>query len=244
MTVTPVPATREDCSGEGFLHRVPTDALDELDGNDATPVTIVLADDHVIVRGAVRSVLEAEGGFEVVAEAGDVGTAVHKVLAFKPNVLVLDLNMPGGSSVEAIPEFLEVSPRTAIVVLTMDDDLRSARAVMRAGALAFVLKEAADTELVDAARAAARRHRYLNPEIGGRIAVESEATAIGPDGLSNREIEVLRLVTLGYTNTEIAQQLYLSSRTIESHRAHIQDKIHLRSRAEMSAYARDHGLVE
>jgi two-component system, NarL family, response regulator NreC len=211
---------------------------------DAAPVTIVLADDHAVVRSAVRSVLEAEGDFEVVAEAGDVGTAVRKVLAFKPNVLVLDLNMPGGSSVEAIPKFLEVSPRTAIVVLTMDDDLRSARAVMRAGALAFVLKEAADTELVDAARAAARRHRYLNPEIGARVAIDSEPTVTGPDGLTNREIEVLRLLTLGYTNTEIAHQLYLSPRTIEAHRAHIHHKIHRSSRAEMSAYARDHGLVD
>jgi two-component system response regulator NreC len=255
--VAPIPATRKNGPSQGFPHALPTraatdplhrgapsDAIDELNGDDTTVLTIVLADDHAIVRSALRRVLEAEGGFEVVAEAGDLGTAVRKVLAYKPSVLVLDLNMPGGSSVEAIPKLLEVSPRTAVVVLTMDDEPQSARAVLRAGALAFVLKEAADTELVDAARSAARRHRYLNPQLGARIATEPEPIAGPPDDLTNRELEVLELIVLGHTNAEIGRKLYLSARTVESHRSHIQHKVRRRSRAELFSYAQEHGLLE
>ena len=222
----------------------PVDAIDELGADAAAPVTIVLADDHAIVRTALRRVLEAEGEFSVVADVGDVGTAVRKVLGYKPTVLVLDLNMPGGSSIEAIPKFLEVSPNTAVVVLTMDDRPQSARAVLRAGALAYVLKEAADTELAEAVRAAARRHRYLDPELGARVATEPEDMAGALNSLSERELEVLRLITLGYANSEIADKLHLSPRTVECHRSHVRRKTHQNSRAGMTAYARDHGLVD
>jgi two-component system, NarL family, response regulator NreC len=206
--------------------------------------TIVLADDHAIVRSGLRMLLDAEDGLQVVAEAGDVAEAVRKVRAYKPDVLVLDLSMPGGPSLVAIPSLQEASPRTAIVVLTMEDEPRFARAAMRAGALGFVLKEAADTELVEAVNAAAMGVRYLNPQLGALIAAEPEASTALPDGLSEREGEVLRLVALGYTNTEIAQQLFLSVRTVESHRAHIQQKAGATTRADLVAYAREHGLLE
>ena len=249
-------ATREDGPG-GFpharpsraatdlLHRgAPADPMDELNRDAATVVTIVLADDHAVVRSAVRRVLEFERDFEVVAEAGDVSAALRKVRAYKPSVLVLDLSMPGESSLEAIPRFLEASPSTAIVVLTMRDEPESARTALRAGALAFVLKEAADTELEQAVHAAAEGHAYLNPRLGVRIATEPEETARTPDDLSDRECAVLRLIALGYTNAEIAHELYVSIRTVELHRSHIQHKVRRRSRAELVAYAREHGLFD
>jgi two-component system response regulator NreC len=210
-----------------------------------TPVTtIVLADDHTIVRSALRVLLEADAGVEVVAEAADIAEAVRKVRAYKPNVLVLDLSMPGGSSLAAIPDMRSASPDTAIVVLTMEDEPRFAREALRAGASGFVLKEAADTELLQAIEAACQGLRYINPQLGALIAAQPEAPAVLPDGLSEREVEVLRLVALGHTNTEISQQLYLSVRTVESHRAHIQRKIGRSTRAELVAYAREQDLLE
>jgi two-component system response regulator NreC len=207
------------------------------------PTTIVLADDHTIVRSALTALLDAEAGFEVVAQAGDVGDAVRRVLAYKPHVLVLDLSMPGGSSLEAIPRMRSDSPMTAIVVLTMEDEPRFAREALRAGALGFVLKEAADTELVAAVRAAAAGLRYLNPQLGADIAAAADAPTGPPDGLSDREVEVLRLVVLGHTNAEISEQLFLSVRTVETHRSSIQHKTHTSTRAALVAYAREHGVL-
>ena len=207
---------------------------------ESPPVArIVLADDHPVVRRGLRMLLDAEEGLEVVAEAGDVDTAVRKVRGHKPEVLVLDLSMPGGSGLDAIPRVLEASPRTAIVVLTMQDEPEVARAALRAGALGFVLKEAADSELQDALHAALGGRPYLNPQLGARIASEPEAT---PNELSDRELEVLRLLALGYTNSEIADQLFLSVRTVESHRSHLAHKIGGASRFELVGYAREHGL--
>lgn len=210
----------------------------------SSPTTIVLADDHTIVRSALRALLEAEAEFVVVAEAGEVEEAVRKVLAYKPRVLVLDLSMPGGSTLAAIPRMLHASADTAIVVLTMEDEPRFAREALRAGALGFVLKEAADSELVDAVHAAVKGQRYLNPQLGGLIAAAPEKSTGPPDNLSDREVEVLKLVALGHTNAEISQQLYLSVRTVESHRAHIQQKAGRTTRAELVTYAREHGLLE
>jgi two-component system response regulator NreC len=206
--------------------------------------TIVLADDHTIVRSALRVLLDAERAFEVVAEAGDADEAVRKVRAYKPNVLVLDLSMPGGSSLERIPDVRAASPTTSIVMLTMEDEPRFARAALRAGALGFVLKEAADTELVEAVRAAATGVSYLNPQLGALIAAQPDVEPGPPDDLSEREVEVLRLVALGHTNAEISEQLFLSVRTVESHRAHIQHKIRRTTRADMVAYVREHGLMD
>jgi two-component system response regulator NreC len=207
-------------------------------------ITIVLADDHTLVRHGLRLLLDGDQEFEVVAEAADVDETSRKVLAYKPRVLVLDLSMPGGSSLTAIPKLLESSPGTSIVVLTMEDEPRFAREALRAGALGFVLKEAADAELVAAVRAAAAGERYLNPQLGGQIAAAPDAPSGPPDGLSEREVEVLRLVALGHTNAAISEQLYLSVRTVESHRAHIQQKVRRTTRSELVAYAREHGLLE
>jgi two-component system response regulator NreC len=208
------------------------------------PITIVLADDHAVVRSGLRMLLEAEGDFEVVAEAGDVGSAQRYVLGHKPTVLVLDLSMPGGSSLEAIPAVGESSPETAVVVLTMQEDPAFAHEALRAGARGYVLKRAAGTELVQAIRAAAGGGTWLNPELGARMAA-APATPAGPPGdLTEREVDVLRLIALGHTNNEIAEQLYLSVRTVETHRAHIQQKLALSTRAELVRYALDNDLID
>ena len=135
-------------------------------------LTVVIADDHRVVRTGLRLLLETDAGFEVLAEADDVASARHYVRAHRPQVLVLDLNMPGGSSLAAIPALREEVPETQIVVLTMQDDPAFAREALKAGALGFVLKRAAETELIEAVRLAARGEAYLNPQLGARIVVE------------------------------------------------------------------------
>ncbi len=210
--------------------------------SSADPITIVLADDHRVVRSGLRMLLDAEAGFEVVAEASDVEAARRYVRGHHPAVLVLDLNMPGGSSLEAIPLLREESPDTQIVVLTMQQEPAFARQALGAGALGYVLKEAADDELVEAVRNAAAGESYLNPRLGARIA--SEPPPGPPDDLSQREVEVLRLIALGHTNAEIAEQLFLSVRTVETHRSHIQQKLRLSTRAELVGYALERGLMD
>jgi two-component system response regulator NreC len=157
-------------------------------------------------------------------------------------VLVLDLNMPGRSSLEAIPAIREESPDTQIVVLTMQREPAFARKALGAGALGYVLKDAADDELVQAVRGAAVGESYLNPRLGARIA--SEPAPGRPDDLSQREVDVLRLIALGHTNTEIAEQLFLSVRTVETHRSHIQQKLRLSTRAELVGYAIERGVID
>lgn len=195
------------------------------------------------MRRSLRALLEAEGRFEVVAEAADAEEAARKVLAYKPHVIVLDLSMPGGSSLEVIPRMLEASEGTAIVMLTMENEPRFAQEAMRAGALAFVLKESADDELVAAIDAAVRGERFVNPQLGGRIAALPPVPDGPPDGLTEREVDVLKLVVMGHTNQEISARLYLSVRTVESHRSHIQQKTGADTRAKLVAYAREHQLA-
>jgi two-component system response regulator NreC len=209
-----------------------------------TTTTIVVADDHAVVRSGLRLLLDAEPELEVIAEAGDMPAAIETVQAQRPAVLVLDLNMPGGSGLDAITTLRASTPESAIVVLTMQNDPAFARRALQNGALAFVLKEAADDELLEAVRAAARGQTYLNPRLGARMATESTSPPEPPDDLTDRERDVLRRIALGHTNTEIAGQLYLSVRTVETHRAHIQQKLSRSSRAELVQYALEHKLVQ
>jgi two-component system response regulator NreC len=203
-------------------------------------IKVVLADDHAVVRAGLRLLLDAEGDLSVVAIAGDVDSARRKVLAHHPDVLVLDLNMPGPPTLPAIPQ---LAAGTAVVVLTMQNDPAFARQALQAGARGYVLKEAADSELVEAVRAAAHGRTYLNPELGARLAAAPATPPGPPDGLSEREVEILRLIALGHTNVEIGQQLFLSVRTVESHRAHIQHKTRRTARSELVQYALDHELL-
>ena len=206
-------------------------------------VTIVVADDHEIVRAGLRLLLDAEPDFAVVGEAGDVGAAERRVAALRPTVLVLDVHMPEGSSIAAVPRIRTQSPGTRIVMLTMHNDPELAREALQAGATGYVLKEAAREELIQAVRAAAAGRTYLNPELGALLVTAGGQRSGAPDDLSDREVEVLRLITLGHTNAEIAGRLFLSVRTVESHRANIQRKTACSSRAELVSYARAHGLA-
>jgi two-component system response regulator NreC len=207
----------------------------------AQPIRIVLADDHNVVRSGLRMLLDGEDDFEVVAEASDVESARRFVRGHHPRVLVLDLSMPGGSSLEAIPLIRDESPGTQIVVLTMEQEPAFARQAIGAGALGYVLKHATEDELVEAVRRAAVGESYLSPKLGARIA--SEPPPGPPDDLSNREVDVLTLIALGHTNAEIAKQLYLSVRTIETHRSHVQQKLRLSTRAELVGYALERRLI-
>jgi two-component system response regulator NreC len=209
--------------------------------DDDTRIRIVIADDHAVVRRGLRQVLDGETGFEVVAEAANLDDARRYVRGHHADVLVLDLNLPGGSSLEHIPSIRTEFPDTQIVVLTMQNEPAYARQALSAGALGYVLKEAAEEELVEAIKRAAVGDTYLNPRLGARVAAEPPGP---PGGLSEREVDVLRLIALGYTNAEISSQLHLSVRTVETHRAHIQQKLSLAARSDLVRYALEHKLVE
>jgi two-component system, NarL family, response regulator NreC len=208
----------------------------------AVPIRIVIADDHPVVRRGLRMLFDDEPDFEVVAEAGNVEEARRFVHGHRPAVLVLDLNMPGDPSIAAIPSMRAEFPETHIVVLTMQQETAYARAALAAGATGYVLKQAADSELVEAVRLAAAGEGYLNPRLGARVVAEPPPGP--PDDLSERELEILKLLVLGFTTKQIAEQLYLSGRTVETHRSRVQEKLLLTSRSELMRYALDHNLVD
>ncbi len=205
-------------------------------------ITIVLADDHLMVRSALRALLDAHDDLEVVGDAGDAEQALAAVIEHRPAVLVLDLNMPGElTALEAIPAIRVASPETGIVILTMQRDPAFARRTLQLGAIAYVLKESADTELVEAVRRAVNGEPFIASELARSADV---AVAERADGLTPREVEILRLIALGHTNVEIAAQLVLSVRTVESHRAHIQAKLSRAGRANLVRYALDQRLLD
>jgi two-component system, NarL family, response regulator NreC len=209
-------------------------------------IRIVVVDDHAVVRSGLRRVLEAEADLEVVAEASDARGAVFEVRKERPDVVLVDVVMPGKSGIEAIPDLLAESAETRVLVLSMQDDPRYVREAFEAGAAGYVLKEAADTDVVAAVREVAGGGRYLHPELGARMvdADAAERKRAEADPLSDREREVLRLLALGHTNQEIAKMLFISVRTAETHRAHIMQKLRLDSRAELVRYALAHGMLE
>lgn len=209
---------------------------------EGNTVRIVIADDHAVVRAGLRMLLDSEPGFEVLAEAGNTEDAARYVRGHRPDVLVLDLNMPGESGLALIPRMREQMPDTQIVVLTMQRDPAFARQALGSGALGYVVKDAADEELVNAVRLAAAGQPYLNPQLGARLAAAPDSRR--PGDLSEREVEILKLIALGHTNPEIAGQLYLSVRTIEAHRAHINQKLNLATRADLVRFALEHGLID
>ena len=204
-------------------------------------IRVVLADDHALMRRNLRLLLDNEPGIQVIAEAEDLAAATRHVCGNPPNVLVLDLGMPGGSGMETIRQLREQVPSTEIVVLTMDDSPAFAEQAINAGALGFVLKDFADAELGPAVRSAARGEEHLSPRVAARLDTLRRSST--GDALTARETEVLRLTALGYTSVEIARRLQLSRRTVETHRAHIHRKLGLGTRAELVRYALRHGLL-
>jgi two-component system response regulator NreC len=209
-------------------------------------IRVLIVDDHAVVRSGLRHVLDAEAGIEVVGEAGDARYAVFEARAKKPDVVLMDVVMPGKSGIETIPDVLKDAPEAKVLILSMQDDPRYVREAFAAGAAGYILKEAADTDLVAAVREVAAGGRYVHPALGARmVAAEAEERKRAEDDpLSDRERDVLRLLALGHTNQEIAGTLYISVRTAETHRAHIMQKLHLETRAELVRHALAHGLLD
>jgi two-component system, NarL family, response regulator NreC len=211
-----------------------------------TDIRVLVVDDHAVVRSGLRALLDREDQIAVVDEAATADEAVFRMIEHKPDVLLMDVTMPGMSGLEAIPKLLQASPATRVLMLSMHDDPRYVREAFAAGASGYVLKEAADTEVVAAIHTVAAGQSYVNPSLGARMA-EAEAKAAAEakaDPLSEREHEVLRMLALGHTNQEIAKALYISVRTAETHRAHIMQKLGLASRADLVRYALAHKLIE
>jgi two-component system, NarL family, response regulator NreC len=208
------------------------------------PVEVIIADDHTVVRDGIRAVLEREAGeFRVVAEAADVPTMIREVREHKPDLLTLDLTMPGGSSLAALPQCFMAHPTLAVAILTMREDPEYARQALRAGARSYVLKEAEPAELLQAFRLAVAGSNYLHPRLGAQMARSEDS---GQEGvaLSEREREVVRLIANGYTNPEIADKLNVAERTVKTYRARAIEKLGFSSRAEITAYVRRIGLAD
>jgi two-component system, NarL family, response regulator NreC len=209
-------------------------------------IRIVIVDDHAVVRSGLKLLLDGQEDLEVVGEAGDARTAVFEVRAQKPDVILMDVVMPTGSGIEATPAVLKEAPDAKVLILSMQDDPAYVREAFAAGASGYVLKEAADAELVAAVREVAAGQRYVHPTLGARlVAAEADERARAEeDPLSEREHEILRLLALGHTNQEIASQLYLSVRTVETHRAHIMQKLRISTRAQLVRYALERGVLD
>lgn len=209
-------------------------------------IRVLVVDDHAVVRSGLRRVLDAEKDIETVGEASNAERAVFEALEHKPDVVLMDVVMPGKTGIEGMPSLLQAVPEVRVLVLSMQDDPHYVREAFEAGASGYVLKEAADTDVVEAVRAVAGGARYVHPTLGAKLvaAETEERKRAESDPLSEREREVLRLLALGHTNQEIAALLYISVRTAETHRAHIMQKLSLSSRAELVRYALDHGLID
>lgn len=209
-------------------------------------IRVLIVDDHAVVRAGLTMLVNAEDDLEAVGEAGSARDAIFEARSAKPDVVLMDVMMPQQSGIEVVPQLLKEHPDTKVLVLSMQDDPRYVREAFEAGASGYVLKEAADAELVAAIRDVAGGGQYVNPELGARLvaAETAERRRAEEDPLSDREREVLRLLALGHTNQEIAKELYISVRTAETHRAHIMQKLRLSSRAELVRYALAEGLLE
>ena len=208
----------------------------------AGSIRIVLADDHAAMRQSLRLLLDGEADIDVIAETDSLQSVMGHLRARRPDVLVLDLDMPNhGSGIEALSQLSGEARDTSIVVLTTNDDPAFARRALDNGALGLVLKEMADSDLPAAVRDASRGRRYVSPLLASKLGDARSATE--GDELTVREREVLRLIAFGHTSVEIAQKLGLSPRTIETHRARIHRKLGLDTRAELVHYALQHELL-
>ena len=210
------------------------------------PIQVLIADDHGVVRAGLRALLSAEADLEVIGEAATGEEAVRAAIQEEPDVVLMDISMPGMEGIEATRCLAEAAPEVRVLLLTVHEDAALLREALRTGAAGYVIKRAVESELINAIRAAAAGDLYVHPSMT-RSLLEEEEPAPANNGalarLTPREIEVLRLIAEGYTNTQIADQLHLSPRTIETHRANVRSKLHLDSRAELVRFAARNGLL-
>lgn len=213
-------------------------------------IKVLLADDHAILRAGLKMLLDAEPDMEVVGEAEDGFAAIKKTAELEPDVVLMDITMPGLNGLETTREILAAHPDVKVLVLTMHDDEVYLRQFLSAGASGYVVKKAADTELTAAIRAVCRGEIFVYPSLAK--AMVKEYLGISPKqkkrfdqscSLSEREKEVLTLIAQGYTNRQAAQKLYLSVKTVETYRARIMEKLQLRTRAELVRYAIQEGFL-
>jgi two-component system, NarL family, response regulator NreC len=213
-------------------------------------IRVLIADDHAVLRAGLRLLISTQPDMVVVGEAGDFATTRQKILELRPDVVTLDLSMPGEDAVKVIEDLSRDIPATRIVILTMHDDVSMFRAAFAAGAAGYLVKSAADTELLNAIRIVAAGRSYVNlPGNPGLADVESSQSIRNPDqkaleSLSAREHEVLTLVAQGHTNQAIADRLTLSVKTVESYRARLMTKLNLANRAELTQFALKTGLMK
>ena len=215
-----------------------------------TKIKVVVADDHPIVREGVRMILAKERDIEVVGEAADGEQALQLVERVRPDVVIMDISMPGMGGIEATQKVRERYPKVSVLVLTMHEDESYVFQLLRAGASGYVLKRAAAQDLVHAVRAAARGEAFLYPSVARKVVedylkrVEAGEGRERYDGLTAREKEVLTLIAEGFTNQQIAEKLFISIKTVQTHRAHIMEKLGLHDRTELVRYAIRKGLIE
>lgn len=210
------------------------------------PIRVALCDDHRVIRSGLRRILEAEPDIEVVGEAGSAEECLAVARDARPDVMVLDIGLPGTNGIEVARLLGEAGATARILMLTVHDDVAYLRKAFEAGASGYLVKEAADIELVLAVRQVAAGRQYVHPSLGAALLTQEPAprpAAAPASDLSERETEVLRMIALGHTNAEIAAALFLSVRTVESHRAHIQQKLGVRNRSELVAYAHEAGVL-
>ncbi len=214
------------------------------------PIRIFLADDHAVLRAGLKSLLNAEADMEVVGEAGDGNSCIEAVVAMKPDVVLLDVNMPDCNGLEALPEIRRKAPDSRILILTMHDDAEYLRKALALGSAGYILKQSADTELLSAIRTVYNGGVFLHPG-HTRILLEDALRASTPHPvddplgiLSDRELEVLHKIALGHTNKEIAEMLFLSVKTVETYKARVMQKLDLRTRAALVRFALKHGLLD
>jgi DNA-binding NarL/FixJ family response regulator len=204
-------------------------------------ISVLIVDDHALFRAGLRCRLELEQDITPVGEAATAAQAVSKARALQPDLVLLDLLLPGTSGHEAIPELAKVSPRSRVLVVSSQAAPSSVRHALSAGAAGYVPKRASDEELVAAIRQVAAGEGYVDPDLGAKLVVPDRLAALEP--LSERERDILQLLALGYTNQEIGRKRFISVRTVDTHRGHIMRKLRLETRAELVLFALANGLL-
>ena len=218
------------------------------ESGESKEITIVLADDHQVVRQGLRAILEGEHNLRVVGEAGNGLKATRLVERLRPDVLVLDLMIPGLSGLEVTRQLAKRSPKTRVVILSMHSDKSYVLEALRNGAAGYVLKDSSADELIKAVQEAAANRRYLSPPLSDSAvdAYAQQGSATGTDSydsLSSREREVFQLAAEGHTNKEIGKMLFISPRTVEIHRANMMAKLDLRNQTDLIRYALKRGII-